>query len=152
MYEELLARVPLFQRLSTRELAWLADACQERSYGSGDDLMRQDSSMGRGLVILLAGRVRVSRAGSERGAPEPEYAGAGALLGERALLVEEPGGATVTATEPTRALVLPIWDFRTTLRDYPDIAIHLLAVLGEQIGQRDVARQDPQHRQQGATH
>lgn len=57
MYEEELARVPLFQNLSWRERGWIADACRERTYPAGDDLMRQDSTLGAGLFIILAGSV-----------------------------------------------------------------------------------------------
>ena len=45
--------------------------------------------------------------------------------------------ATITAIEPTRALVLPIWDFRLTLRDFPDLAIHLIAILGLRLWQNE---------------
>jgi hypothetical protein len=30
-------------------------------------------------------------------------------------------------------LALPIWDFRLTLRDVPDLAIHLIAILGQRL-------------------
>lgn len=135
MYEEELARVPLFQNLSWRERGWIADACRERTYPAGDDLMRQDSTLGAGLFIVLAGSVQIRRASDD--ASPPESAGAGAILGEQILLRDGLSAATITAVEPTRALVLPVWDFRMTLRDFPDIAIHLLAILGERLRQND---------------
>jgi CRP-like cAMP-binding protein len=131
MYEEELARVPLFQNLSWRERGWIADACRERTYLAGDDLMRRDSTLGASLFIILAGRVQIRR-GNNDTAP-PELVGVGAILGEQTLLSDGLSAATITAVEPTRALVLPIWDFRMTLRDFPDIAIHLLAILGEHL-------------------
>ncbi|WIG59180.1 MAG: hypothetical protein OJF49_001927 [Ktedonobacterales bacterium] len=136
MYEDLLARVPLFANLSWRERAWIADACRERDYLPGDDLMRQDNTLGAGLYILISGRVRVSWIEAGALIAELEYAEAGAILGEQTLL-DEVSTTTITAVEPTHALVLPIWDFRMTLRDFPDIAIHLLAILGQQLRQRE---------------
>lgn len=57
------------------------------------------------------------------------------MLDEQALLEDSPASATITAVEPTLALALPIWDFRLTLRDFPDLAIHLIAILGQYLRQ-----------------
>jgi CRP-like cAMP-binding protein len=134
MYEEFLARVPLFQDLSRRERLWLAETCHERTYAEHALLVEQ-GKRATGLFIVLVGTVRITQR-SERGAKrgvertlgELEV---GAAYGECALLEEAPAHVTLTAAEPTRALVLPIWDFRETLRDYPDLGIHLLAVLSQ---------------------
>lgn len=37
------------------------------------------------------------------------------------------------ALDPTRAVMPPIWDFRATLREFPEIAIHLLAIVGRRL-------------------
>jgi CRP-like cAMP-binding protein len=128
MYEDLLARVPLFRDLSRRELTWLDDACRERAYAPGEVLAHQGS--GVGLFIVLEGCARVTRQ-EDAAEAEPKIGRLvpGAVWGESALLGDVPGAATVTALEPTRAMVLPIWDFRATLRECPDLAIHLLATL-----------------------
>jgi CRP-like cAMP-binding protein len=55
--------------------------------------------------------------------------GVGDVFGEQALLEEALATMTLTAREPTRALFLPIWDFRAILRDCPDLAIHLIETL-----------------------
>lgn len=136
MYEDVLATVPLFRDLSWRERAWLGDACREREYAPGDCLQRQDSTGSLGLIIVMAGSVRLSRIeGREDSATEHDlvHLAAGAALGEQTLLEDIPALMTITALEPTRALVLPIWDFRMTLRDFPDLAIHLIAVLGQRL-------------------
>jgi CRP/FNR family transcriptional regulator, cyclic AMP receptor protein len=128
MYEELLARVPLFQDLSRRELAWLDDACRERDYTPGEVLARQG---GVGLLIVVEGSARITQHPEYPAETELEIGrlGPGAVWGESALLEDARGTATVTAIEPTRAVVLPIWDFHLTLRAYPDLAIHLLVAL-----------------------
>jgi len=134
MYEELLAQAPLFQDLSRRELAWLGDACREREYAPGDVLVRQGGG-GVGLFILTSGSVRITARqengeGAER---EIGVVGSGAVVGERALLEDGPSAASVTAVEASRTLVLRTWDFEVTLREYPDLAIHLLTILSQRL-------------------
>jgi CRP/FNR family cyclic AMP-dependent transcriptional regulator len=136
MYEELLAQAPLFQDLSRRELAWLGDACREREYARGDVLVRQGGG-GVGLFILTSGSVRITARHEDGEGAEREIGavGSGAVLGERALLEDGPSAASVTAVEPSRALVLRTWDFEVTLREYPDLAIHLLTILSQRLPQ-----------------
>jgi CRP/FNR family transcriptional regulator, cyclic AMP receptor protein len=135
MYESQLATVPLFQDLSWRERSWIGDACRERLYVAGDEVTRQNNSSGVGLFIVMQGHLRLSRAKGGTTPSETSEAGVGAVIGEQALLEDAPSELTITATEPTRLLVLPIWDFRMTLRDFPDLAIHLLAILGQRLHQ-----------------
>ena len=137
MYEDMLATVPLFQNLSWRERSWLGDACRERDYAPGDDLQRQDGAGVNGLIIVMSGSVRLSRRDNDATEHNLGVLAAGAALGEQALLDDAPASATITAIEPTRALVLPIWDFRLTLRDFPDLAIHLIAILGLRLWQNE---------------
>jgi hypothetical protein len=41
MYEDALARAPLFHDISHRELSWLSEACRERVYPIGTALVEQ---------------------------------------------------------------------------------------------------------------
>ena len=59
--------------------------------------------------------------------------GPGDLVGEIALMNDSPRTATVTVTEPSRVLVLTARDFRRLLQDSPDIAMKVLAVVGERL-------------------
>ncbi len=132
MYEALLARVPLFQELSRRELALLADACRERDYAPGEVLAHR--GVGVGLLIVVEGSARVARrlehaTGAEL---EVDRLGQGAVWGESMLLEIASSMTTIIALEPTHAVVLPVWDFHAVLRDNPDLAIHLLATLSRQ--------------------
>lgn len=135
MYEDVLAMIPLFRDLSWRERSLLGEACRERDYAPGDHLLRQDGAGSIGLIIIMSGSVRVSRRDSDGAEHDLGQLAAGAALGEQALLEDIPASATITANEPTRALVLPIWDFRLTLRDFPDLADHLIAILGQRLRQ-----------------
>ncbi len=129
MYEDQLKQVELFEDLDSKELKLLAKTCTERQYPANAVLM-QEGEPGAGLFILVEGKVCVTQ-----GQPPRELAvlSAGEVIGEMALLDDLPRSATVTALEPSRCLLLPVWDFRATLRESPDIAIKLLAQLSRRL-------------------
>ena len=136
MYDDVLAQVPLFSNLSKRELDLLGKSCREREYAAGAALMRQGET-GVGLFVLVSGSVRVSQ--HQEGGAEHDLntLSRGDVLGEMSLLDDLPRSATVVALEPTKALVLPVWDFRAALRESPDIGISLLSVLSRRLRQAE---------------
>jgi CRP/FNR family transcriptional regulator, cyclic AMP receptor protein len=132
VYEDVIAQVPLFSDLSHREQAVLASNCRERDYPAGATLLRQGET-GVGLFIITSGRVQVTQQapdGTTRDLGAYEH---GAVLGEMSLLDDLPRTASVAALEPTRALVIPVWDFRAALREAPEIAIKLLSVMSRRL-------------------
>jgi CRP-like cAMP-binding protein len=132
MYEEVLAQVPLFHDLTKNELQALAVNCRERDYPTGAKLLQQGET-GVGLFIITAGKVRVVQQTPTGGERELGTFDRGAVLGEMSLLDDLPRTATAFAMEPTRALVIPVWDFRAALREAPEIAIKLLSVLSRRL-------------------
>ena len=137
MYEDILKQVPLFSDLSPRELQVLSANCREREYPAGATLLRQGET-GVGLFIITAGNAQVSQQTPEGDVRDLGSFGRGEVLGEMSLLDDLPRTATVTATEPTRALVIPVWDFRAALREAPEIAIKLLAVMSRRLRQHEL--------------
>jgi CRP/FNR family cyclic AMP-dependent transcriptional regulator len=133
MYEDFLKRVSIFSGLSDKELKDLARFAQERKYSAGATLFQQGDP-GAGLYIIVSGRVRIVQAVHPDRAEEIlGTAGAGEVLGEMALLDELPRSATVIAEEDTTAILLPIWEFRSAVRNQPEIALKLLAVLSRRL-------------------
>ncbi|GHO45463.1 Crp/Fnr family transcriptional regulator [Ktedonospora formicarum] len=133
MNEDILSRVDLFSTLSKKELQEIAKNCQERSFSAGSTIVSQGDT-GVGLYVLKSGKVRIIQAQSPDGAEEViGSASAGDVLGEMALLDEQPRSATVIAEEDVTALVLPVWEFRSILRSQSDIALKLLAVLSRRL-------------------
>jgi CRP/FNR family transcriptional regulator len=132
MFEDVLSQVPLFSGLTTHELQVIGAACREREYPAGATLLRQGET-GVGLFVILSGRVRVTQRRDDGTERELATLGRGDVVGEVALLDDLPRSATATALEPTRALVLPVWDFRAALREAPEIGIKLLAVLSRRL-------------------
>jgi len=133
MYEDILARVDLFSDLTKEELREIGNSCRERTYSAGTPLIKQGDT-GVGLYILTKGRVRVTQEqGPDRAEKVLGVNGPGDVFGEMALLDDLPRSATVTAIDDVTALLLPVWEFRTTLRNHPDIALKLLSVLSRRL-------------------
>lgn len=133
MNEDTLAHVDLFSGLDKKELRHIGNSCQERKFLAGSVLMQQGDT-GAGLFVITSGKVKITQAGDPDHAEEDlGTAGPGDVLGEMALLDDLPRSATVTAVENTTALLLPIWDFRTSLRSNPEIAVKLLAALSHRL-------------------
>ena len=132
VYEDVIAQVPLFSDLSQRELQVLAANCREREYPADATLMREGET-GVGLFVIVSGKVRVSQQTGSGDTRELGTFERGAVLGEMSLLDDLPRTATVVALEPTKALVIPVWDFRAVLRESPEIGIKLLAVMSRRL-------------------
>ncbi|HLI69043.1 MAG TPA: cyclic nucleotide-binding domain-containing protein [Ktedonobacteraceae bacterium] len=142
MYEDTLAHVDLFSGLDKKDLRNLANSCRERKFPAGSVLMQQGDT-GAGLFVITAGHVKITQeVHPDRAEEDLGTAGPGDVLGEMALLDDLPRSATVTATDEVTALLLPIWDFRTTLRNNPDIAVKLLATLSHRLRKAESRNRD----------
>jgi CRP/FNR family transcriptional regulator len=136
---ELLAHIPLFSELSSKELRKLAEAAVQRTFPAGSVIVRQGEP-GVGLYVLARGRARVQQQSADGSPHQLTLMGSGEVFGELALLDNAPRSATVVAEEETSALVIPIFDFRSLLRDDSDIAIKLLAVLARRVRTAESSR------------
>ena len=133
MYEDTLARVDLLSSLDKKELQVLSKSCQERKYSAGSTLIKQGDT-GVGLYVIISGHVKTTQAKNpDRAEVDLGTYGPGNVLGEMALLDDLPRSATVTAVDDVTALLLPVWEFRATVRDHPEIALKLLAVLSKRL-------------------
>lgn len=133
MHEDTLAHVDLFAGLDKKDLQLLAGACQERKYSAGTTLIKQGDT-GVGLYVITGGTVHITKATDpDRAEIDLGTAGQGNVLGEMSLLDDLPRSATVTAVDDVTALLLPVWEFRTTLRSQPNIALRLLSTLSRRL-------------------
>lgn len=132
MYEDVLAQVPLFRDLPARDIKTLAATARERQFMTGERLLTEGEN-GAGLYVIISGKVRVTRRNTSGEDVELGTYEQGAVLGEMSLLDDLPRSATVTAVEPTRTLVIPVWEFRSELRNSPDMAIKLLEVMSRRL-------------------
>jgi CRP/FNR family cyclic AMP-dependent transcriptional regulator len=133
MYEDMLARVDLFAGLDERALQLLASVCRERKYSAGSTLFRQGDT-GVGLYVITSGTVHITQAiDPDKAEVDLGTVSSGGVLGEMSLLDDLPRSATATAVSDVTALLLPVWEFRTTIRDHPDIALSLLSILSRRL-------------------
>lgn len=137
MYEDVLSQVPLFHDLSKHELQLLSANCRERDYPAGSTLLRQGET-GIGLFIITSGKVQISQQAPDGTVRDLGTFERGAVLGEMSLLDDLPRTATAVAVEPSRALAIPVWDFRAVLREHPDIAIKLLAIMSRRLRHKEL--------------
>lgn len=128
---EHLAEIPLFSALSKRDLARIAKASNEITVEAGHVLVDQGDA-GREAFVIVEGTATVKRNGRKVGT-----LGAGASLGELALLDHGPRTATVTADTELTTLVLSAREFAGVLEEVPGLAQKLLAQLAARVRELD---------------
>jgi len=129
--ETQLASVPLLAGLDDRVRRRLAQIGKRRTYAAGEGIVKEGST-GTALYVILSGRVRVERGGSQVG----ELV-AGDFFGELALIEEEPRSASVIAVDETECLLFPAWEFRALLEEQPQIAVAIMRALIERIHRQE---------------
>jgi CRP-like cAMP-binding protein len=130
---DLIASVPLFQGLSRKELAQIAQLVDDVDIPAGRVLMRQGEN-GAEMFIIATGSVRIERNGAFI-----RDAGPGTAIGEMALLSEGPRTATVTTNEPTRILLAGHREFHQLMEQHPTIQLAILNGVAAKVRMLDEA-------------
>lgn len=127
-----LAEIALFASLSESELQALSQRAVERRFGSGEMLFWEGEPCA-GIFLIVQGSVKIfktSAGGREMMlALEP----APTTVAELPLFDGGPYPASVRAVEPVVALFLNKTDFQQVCRQYPDVALKVLAVVGHRL-------------------
>lgn len=113
---ERLSGLPLFEGLSTDELARVARSFEEKQASVGARLTLEGAS-GYSFFVIESGTVDV-----ERGGQMLETLGPGSFFGEAAILTGERRNATVTASSDVTLLVLFGTEFRVLESELPAAA------------------------------
>jgi CRP-like cAMP-binding protein len=114
--------------LPSGEVSALHELGQAREFPRGSVLMYEGES-GEWVMVLLAGRVKVTRSGQTGQEVLLSIRDPGDLLGELAVIDGRPRIATVTGLEQVHALVIPAPEFRAHLERAPAAAFALREVL-----------------------
>ena len=142
MYEDTLAHVELFAGLEKKDLQLIAGACKERKYSAGSRLIKQGDT-GVGLYVITSGTVHITKeTNPDKAETDLGTVGPGNVLGEMSLLDDLPRSANVTAVTDVTALLLPVWEFRTTLRNQANISLKLLATLSRRLRKAESISRD----------
>jgi CRP/FNR family transcriptional regulator, cyclic AMP receptor protein len=129
--DDRLARVPLFEGLSKRQLAQVSSLMTSVELSAGRVLARQ-GEIGREFVILLDGEVEVARDGRVIAVRGP-----GEYIGEIALLDDRPRSATVSAKTDVTAEVLNRAEFVSLLADAPELSSRIMATMARRLAELD---------------
>lgn len=128
---EHLARVPLFDGCSKKELDKIARAADEIVMTAGTIIVDQGQT-GREAFIVLNGNVTVKRNNRKIATLGP-----GAVVGELALLDHGPRTATAVCDTDCELLVIDQRHFRGVLEQIPALSVKLLASLASRIREMD---------------
>ncbi len=133
------AQQTFLERLTDSERDELIARAVRRRFPKDSVLMFQDEPEEH-VLLLLEGRVKVTRAAA--GAHELLLAirGRGELLGELAFIDGQPRLATVTALEDAEAVLLPGSEFRGYLEANPRVAVALLESVALRLRESTVRR------------
>jgi len=133
--EATLRRVPLFRALEPKQIKSMSRWAMTRSYEPGQAIV-SEGQMGMGLYCIQSGRVKVTKS-SPHGEVEIRQMGPGETFGELSLLDDRPRSATVTAVEPTTAVLLDKGQFLAEIRTYPEVALAILPVVVDWLREAD---------------
>ncbi|GAC1398693.1 MAG: hypothetical protein NVSMB52_12260 [Chloroflexota bacterium] len=132
---ETLQNVPLFRGLQLKQLKSLARWTTTRNYNAGQIIVAEGQT-GLGLYCIQTGKVKVSKH-SANGERDIREMGPGETFGEISLLDDKPRSATVTAVEPTTAVLLDKSQFLAEIHTFPEITAAILPVLVEWLREAD---------------
>jgi CRP/FNR family cyclic AMP-dependent transcriptional regulator len=125
--------------LAPEDAAELRARAGTRRYRTGQALMHE-GQIGEELMILVAGRVKITCTTAEGKEVVLAFRQPGDLLGELAVLDDRPRSSSVVALEPAEALVLSASEFRAVVTSRPLIALELLRLLSRRFRDADRMR------------
>jgi HEAT repeat protein len=136
-----LRKVPLFAELAPQDLRTVAAVADERAFVDGETIAGQGEP-GDELHIVVDGEVRVLLVEPGTGADrELARRRQGDVVGEMALITQEPRMASLVASGEVRTLRLGRTEFEGVLRERPDTAIAVIRVLSLRLVESERSRE-----------
>jgi CRP/FNR family cyclic AMP-dependent transcriptional regulator len=131
---EALSRIPLFAALSEAELEGLAERTVEKRFADGEALFWEGEPCA-GMFLIIRGSVKIFRTSSGGREVMLSIETAPATVAELPLFDGGAYPASVCAVEAVTALFINKGDFQQLCRQYPDVALKVLAVVGRRLRQ-----------------
>ena len=122
----MVAKVPLFERLSAREISDVMTLLQARTVEAGSIITRRGDPA-HSMYFIATGAVDVSAPGLQLSLTD------GSFFGEIAVLQKARRTATVRAVTRTKLLVLDAADLHSLMERQPDIAAQISTVAEERL-------------------
>jgi CRP-like cAMP-binding protein len=132
--EEVLAKIPVFESLTPKELRQVASIVHRRKYDAGEYIVRQNDP-GLGMYVIESGDVNVLL--EENGSTKQLVTlHEGNFFGEIALLDESPRSATVIAHTDAALIGFFRPDLFDIIKKSPAVGLKIVLRLAELIGER----------------
>jgi CRP/FNR family transcriptional regulator len=128
----LLAQIPLFSSLTDSEMQALAQRAVERRFAP-DEMLFWEGEPCAGIFLILEGSVKIFK--TSPGGREMMLAleQAPNTVAELPLFDGGPYPASVRAVAPVVSMFIAKPDFHQVCRQYPDVALKVLAVVGRRL-------------------
>jgi len=123
----LIAKAPLFSRVTKKGLAAIAEKAVSKEFAAGTKIVSAGTT-GTGFYLILSGGAEVLREGKV-----VAKFGVGDFFGEMALIDGAPRSADVVATEDTVCLVISLWALKGIIAVTPEIAVEMLEELVQRL-------------------
>lgn len=130
-YIQHLREVPLFSKLSKKELNEIARLSTELTFKDGKELMKE-GARANSFIVIVDGEAVVRKKGRKVATLGP-----GDFAGELALLQNRDRNATVVASGDLTALVVDRRGFQTLLDDIPAVTKKMLMAVAERLSDID---------------
>ena len=129
---EILAKIPLFSGLSQAEVQALAQRAVEKRYAAGEMLFWEGEPCA-GIFLIGRGSVRIFKTSSAGREMVLAMESAPSTVAELPLFDGGPYPASVRAADDVTAYFINKTDFHHVCRQYPDVALKVLAVVGRRL-------------------
>jgi CRP/FNR family transcriptional regulator len=131
---ELLGHVPLFTGLAAAELEALAQRVVERRFVN-DEVLFWEGEPCAGVFILVQGRLKIFKTSTSGREMMLSLEQAPSTVAELPLFDGGPYPASVRAVGAAQTYFINKADFYQVCRQYPDVALKVLAVVGRRLRQ-----------------
>ena len=129
---ESLSQIALFAGLSESEIQALAQRSVERRF-AGDEMLFWEGTPCTGIFLLTEGSVKIFKTSATGREMMLSLETAPGSVAELPLFDGGPYPASVRAVGPVVALFINKNDFHQVCRQFPDVALKLLAVVGRRL-------------------
>ncbi|MEM7212369.1 MAG: cyclic nucleotide-binding domain-containing protein [Pseudomonadota bacterium] len=126
-----LCEIPMFRNVEEKRLKLFSMMGQTLSYRSGERLFEKGED-GDAAFVILEGAVDVLIP-TESGEISVAVLGAKEIFGEMAVLLDQPRTTAIAAKSDLKVLRLDREAFFNMLKEFPDVAIELIKVLGTRL-------------------
>jgi CRP-like cAMP-binding protein len=133
--EEMLSKIPVFEKLEPKELRQVASIVHRRQYVAGEYVFYQGDP-GLGMYVVEKGKVGIVVSGQDGSSKEVTELDNGDFFGEIALLDESPRSASVVVKEESQLIGFFRPDLFEIIEKTPQTGLKIVMKLAEMIGER----------------